>query len=56
MQDAHFDTLIAAGYLQRFPQEVVLVHEGERPDFLHVLVQGSIEGPDHQDWRYRRAH
>jgi CRP/FNR family transcriptional activator FtrB len=43
MQDAHFQTLIEAGYLQRFPGGVVLAHEGERPDFLHVLVQGSVE-------------
>jgi CRP/FNR family transcriptional activator FtrB len=43
MQDAHFKTLIEAGYLQRFPKRVVLVHEGERPSFLHVLVEGSVE-------------
>ncbi len=43
MQDEHFETLIGAGYLQRFPPGVVLVHEGERPDFLHVLVQGAVE-------------
>ena len=43
MQEAHFETLIGAGYLQRFPQRVVLIHEGERPDFLHVLVEGSVE-------------
>ena len=43
MQQAHFETLIRAGYLQRFPQRVVLVHEGQRPDFLHVLVEGAIE-------------
>lgn len=43
MQDAHFQTLVEAGYLQRFPQGVALVHEGERPNFLHVLVEGSIE-------------
>ena len=43
MQDAHFQALVEAGYLQRFPQGVALVHEGERPNFLHVLVEGSIE-------------
>jgi CRP/FNR family transcriptional activator FtrB len=43
MQHGHFEALTEAGYLQRFPQGVVLVHEGERPDFLHVLVQGSVE-------------
>ena len=43
MQDAHFETLIEAGYLQRFPHGVALAHEGERPNFLHVLVEGSVE-------------
>lgn len=43
MQDANFATLIEAGYLQQFPQGVVLAHEGERPNFLHVLVEGSVE-------------
>ena len=43
MQDAHFQTVIEAGYLQRFPQGVALAHEGERPSFLHVLVEGAVE-------------
>ena len=38
----NFRTLIAAGYVQRFPTGTVLIHEGERPDFLHVLVDGQI--------------
>lgn len=37
-----FEALIAAGYVQRFPSGVTLVHEGEFPDFLHVLVEGQI--------------
>lgn len=43
MQQEHFRALIGAGYLQRFPHRVVLIHEGQRPDFLHVLVEGSVE-------------
>lgn len=43
MHEANFGALVTAGYLQRFPQGVVLAHEGERPNFLHVLVEGSIE-------------
>ena len=38
-----FDTLVAAGYVQRFPAGVTLVHEGEMPDFLHILVDGQIQ-------------
>jgi CRP/FNR family transcriptional activator FtrB len=43
MQQGHFHGLIGAGYLQRFPHRVVLIHEGQKPDFLHVLVEGSVE-------------
>jgi CRP/FNR family transcriptional activator FtrB len=43
MRQEHFEALIGAGYLQRFPHRVVLIHEGQRPDFLHVLVEGSVE-------------
>jgi CRP/FNR family transcriptional activator FtrB len=43
MRGINFATLIEAGYLQQFPPGVVLVHEGEKPHFLHVLVEGSIE-------------
>jgi len=43
MQDASFERLVAPGYLQRFPDHVTLAHEGERPDFLHVIVEGTVE-------------
>jgi CRP/FNR family transcriptional regulator, transcriptional activator FtrB len=43
MQQEHFESLIGAGYLQRFPHRMVLIHEGQKPDFLHVLVEGSVE-------------
>ncbi len=41
--DSHFDLLMDAAFLQRFPQRVVLISEGELPDFLHVVVDGSVE-------------
>lgn len=43
MDQAHFKAVIGAGYMQRFPHRVVLIHQGQRPDFLHVLVEGSVE-------------
>jgi CRP/FNR family transcriptional activator FtrB len=43
MEPQHFATLVGAGYLQRFPHLVELIHEGHKPDFLHVLVEGSVE-------------
>jgi CRP/FNR family transcriptional activator FtrB len=43
MTDAHFDDLVRAAFLQRFPAHVVLIKEGELPDFLHVVVEGAVE-------------
>src|SRR5215470_15756925 len=39
----HFDALVAAAFLQKFPQHVTLIHEGEPSDFLYVIVEGSVE-------------
>jgi CRP/FNR family transcriptional activator FtrB len=41
--DAHFDELMGAAFLQRFPQGVALINEGEIPDFLHIVVDGAVE-------------
>jgi len=43
MEGAHFDRLTADALLQRFPAHVELTHEGDRPDFLHVIVEGMVE-------------
>ena len=43
MREDHFDLLLGAGYLQRFLEGVVLINEGELPDFLHVVVDGTVE-------------
>ena len=43
MAAEHFDALVTAAFLQKFPQHVTLIHEGESPDFLHVIVEGSVE-------------
>src|SRR5215831_705399 len=43
MTAEHFDALVAAALLQKFPPHVTLIHEGELPDFLHVIVEGSVE-------------
>ena len=39
----HFDDLISAAFLQRFPPHVVLIEEGELPDFLHIVIEGTVE-------------
>jgi len=43
MSEASFGELTGAAYLQRFPPGVVLMSEGALPDFLHVVVEGSVE-------------
>ncbi len=40
---AHFDELMNAAFLQHFPQHVVLIEEGLLPDFLHIVVAGTVE-------------
>jgi CRP/FNR family transcriptional activator FtrB len=43
MSEANFDELVNAALLQRFPQHVALIGEGDLPDFLHIVVEGSVE-------------
>lgn len=39
----HFKKLMSAAFLQRFPPGMTLIKEGELPDFLHIVVEGSVE-------------
>jgi CRP/FNR family transcriptional activator FtrB len=39
----NFETLMSGALLQRFPQGVTLINEGELPDFLHIVVEGTVE-------------
>lgn len=43
MEDAGFAALIQPAFLQRFPPHVTLFERGYAPDFLHVLLDGSVE-------------
>jgi CRP/FNR family transcriptional activator FtrB len=43
VSDKHFEELVSSAFLQRFPQGVVLIQEGDLPDFLHIVVEGSVE-------------
>lgn len=43
LSDARFGSLMRAALFQRFPEQVVLIEEGHRPDFLHVVVEGMVE-------------
>ena len=35
--------LLSGAMLQRFPRETELFRQGDRPDFLHVLLEGKVE-------------
>ncbi len=37
------EVMLRASFLQRFPAHVDLVREGDRADFLHVVVAGQVE-------------
>jgi len=43
MSEANFATLVGAAFLQRFPLHTTLINEGDLPDFLHIVVEGSVE-------------
>lgn len=51
MLQANFAALMQAAYAQRFPAGLTLIHQGARADFLHVVVEGSVEL--FADWRGR---
>lgn len=37
------DWLASGAFLQKFPADIVIQQQNVRPDFLHVLVSGSVE-------------
>ena len=49
MKPENFDGLLDAALLQQFPAEMILIHEGQPADFLHVLLDGLVEIFTEQD-------
>ena len=43
MLQSNFAALMQAAYAQRFPAGLELIRQGESADFLHVVVEGSVE-------------
>ena len=43
MSDENFEALIRGGYVQNFPPQIQLIHEGDPSDFLHILIEGTVE-------------
>lgn len=51
MLQANFTALMQAAYAQRFPAGVELIKQGDRADFLHLVVEGSVELFGHSQGR-----
>ena len=43
LSDDHFDFLFKMAYLQQFPPHVQLMTEGDSADFLHIVMEGTVE-------------
>mgnify|MGYP001046044464 FL=1 len=43
MESANFDALMRGAYVQNFPPRIELITEGETPDFLHIVVSGTVD-------------
>lgn len=53
MLQASFNALMQAAYAQRFPAGLELIRQGGRADFLHIVVEGSVEL--YADWQDRSS-
>jgi len=43
MDEDNFRKLMRGSYVQNFPPRIELISEGDNPDFLHVLLSGSVD-------------
>lgn len=43
MSPAHFEQLVEASYLQRFPAGTQLIEEGDPAEMLHILLEGTVD-------------
>lgn len=43
MSQDKFDELMRGSYVQNFPPQIDMIHEGETSDFLHVVLSGAVE-------------
>ncbi|PVB62353.1 cyclic nucleotide-binding domain-containing protein [Labrenzia sp. 011] len=53
MSEQAFDDLVQAAYVQNFPAQLDLIHEGEPADFLYVVLEGRVEL--YTNWNGRSA-
>ena len=43
IEPEQFQALMRGAYVQTFPPQIELISEGDRSDFLHIVVEGSVE-------------
>ena len=43
MEEANFEEMMQAAFLQRFPAQVQLIEAGDPADFLYIVVEGCVE-------------
>lgn len=43
MEAEHFETLIQGAYTQSFPAGLEMIRQGDPADFLHVVLEGTVE-------------
>lgn len=43
LRDESFEALMRAAYVQNFPPRIDLITEGDTPDFLHIVVSGTVD-------------
>lgn len=43
MAQENFELLVPGAYVQNFPPQVELITEGDPCDFLHIVIDGSVE-------------
>jgi CRP/FNR family transcriptional activator FtrB len=43
MAEENYQALMRGSYVQNFPPQIDLIHEGDPSDFLHVVLSGSVD-------------
>jgi CRP/FNR family transcriptional activator FtrB len=43
MGEENYQALMRGSYVQNFPPQIDLIHEGDPSDFLHVVLSGSVD-------------
>lgn len=43
MEEDNFQSLLRGAYVQNFPPQIDLIHEGDPSDFLHIILSGTVE-------------